>query len=165
MKSRWSDPIYCAWYGMKQRCLHTENAIYKNYGGRGITIDPSWLEFENFRADMSPMPARTQLDRKDNDGNYCKSNCRWVTLRVNTRNKRNTIHVIYEGSLISMAEASELSGINPATVRSRWLRGDIDNTLFRPVAKKHTLNHPTKATNSSLQPQFVLNCALACGRL
>jgi len=28
------------------------------------------------------------IDREDNNGNYCKENCRWVTQAVNCRNQR-----------------------------------------------------------------------------
>lgn len=83
------SPEHISWLGMKARCLNPKNPAYKNYGGRGITVDPSWVKsFENFFRDMGPCPENREIDRIDNDGNYEKSNCRWATLEQQAQNKR-----------------------------------------------------------------------------
>lgn len=79
---------YTSWRGMKNRCLNPKNISYKNYGGRGITICPRWLKFENFFIDMDERPKNKSLDRIDNSGNYCKSNCKWSTRTEQNNNKR-----------------------------------------------------------------------------
>lgn len=88
---------YTSWIAMKTRCLNPKYDSYKNYGGRGITIDPRWLDkehgFENFFVDMGPRPSLDHsLDRVDVDGNYCKSNCRWATWEEQGLAKRTTPH-------------------------------------------------------------------------
>ena len=84
--------------GMIGRCYQpTDQARYDYYGGRGITVCDEWLQeggkgFENFYNDMAPRPEGYSLDRVDFNGNYCKENCRWVDLSVqsfNTRRKSN----------------------------------------------------------------------------
>ncbi len=84
--------IYKRWAAMKSRCLSSRHPAYKNYGGRGITICREWItSFEAFYKDMGDPPfVGACLDRIDNDGNYNKNNCRWVTMADNNRNKRTT---------------------------------------------------------------------------
>lgn len=83
-------PEYRSYKSMRERCLNPNHRYYKNYGGRGITICPRWLEgFENFLADMGrrPSPAHT-LDRKENDRPYSPDNCRWLLRKDQNRNTR-----------------------------------------------------------------------------
>jgi len=80
---------YCCWYAMKQRCLNPNAKQYKDYGGRGIKVCKRWMKFENFFEDMGKKPeSDLTLDRKDNDGNYNKKNCRWATRREQSANRR-----------------------------------------------------------------------------
>ncbi len=83
---------YVAWTSMKQRCYNQNDIGYKNYGGRGITVCDRWLNsFENFFTDMGKAPSQNHsVDRKENNGNYEPSNCRWATAFEQNQNKRNT---------------------------------------------------------------------------
>ena len=84
-------PTYRIWHGMKQRCLNPNCNGYHNYGGRGITVCASWKNsFENFLDDMGERPfLGAELDRINNNGNYEKSNCRWVSKKQNANNRRS----------------------------------------------------------------------------
>lgn len=77
-----------SWIAMRKRCLKSDDKDYKYYGGRGITICPEWIIFENFFEDMGERLQGKTLDRKDNNGNYCKKNCRWATPKQQANNKR-----------------------------------------------------------------------------
>jgi hypothetical protein len=83
------SPTYTSWNGMKNRCLNPKVKDFKYYGGRGISIDPRWMLFENFLADMGERPEGTTIDRIEVNGNYCKSNCRWAGPDIQGRNRRN----------------------------------------------------------------------------
>ena len=82
---------YRIWSMMKQRCFNPRVPEYRNYGGRGITCCKRWSGkhgFEKFYADMGPRPEGKTLDRRDNDGDYKPSNCRWATGSEQIVNRR-----------------------------------------------------------------------------
>ena len=76
---------------MLTRCDNPNFAKYKYYGGRGITVCARWRGphgFENYLADMGPRPRGKSIDRRDANGHYEPSNCRWATKLTQGRNKR-----------------------------------------------------------------------------
>lgn len=79
---------YRVWHAMIERCTKTYCKDYKAYGGRGITFEKKWATFEGFFEDMGEQPPGLELDRTDNNGNYCKENCRWITHKENCNNRR-----------------------------------------------------------------------------
>jgi hypothetical protein len=78
---------------MKKRCSNPHESNYRHYGKRGIRVCKRWLKFENFLADMGERPEGKTLDREDNDGNYCKRNCRWAAQSQQNSNQRKRRHV------------------------------------------------------------------------
>ena len=123
--------IYKIWDNMKDRCLNKNSGGYKWYGKRGITICRKWLKFEGFYNDMKNGYAENlQLDRINNNQGYKKSNCRWVTLKENLRNKRNNRR--YKNKCVS--EWSEITGIKINLIHLRLRRGwDWERILKTPV--------------------------------
>lgn len=89
-KHRMADTrIYSVWAAMKARCSNQDHPNFKDYGGRGITIQDSWYNFEGFYEDMKgTYEEGLELDRIDNDSGYSKDNCRWTTRSVNCFNTR-----------------------------------------------------------------------------
>lgn len=81
---------YNSWANMVRRCTNPNHPRYADWGGRGITVDPSWLDYRNFLADMSERPPGTTLNRKDNDGPYARWNCDWAGPAAQAANSRNT---------------------------------------------------------------------------
>jgi hypothetical protein len=75
---------------MKGRCCRPNDPSYKDYGGRGIRVCDRWLHsFKNFYEDMGARPEGYTLDRKDVNGDYEKSNCRWASYSLQNINKRS----------------------------------------------------------------------------
>jgi hypothetical protein len=74
---------------MRERCLNPDNAAYRNYGGKGITIYGTWRDamtgfpaFVAWAKDQGYEPGLS-IDRIDPDDDYRPANCRWITKREN----------------------------------------------------------------------------------
>jgi len=89
--------FYRIWYCMYARVKkeHTQPQYYYNRG-----IKNEWKSFIEFKNDMYESyldhvrefgEKQTTIDRINNDKDYCKSNCRWATLKEQANNKRNII--------------------------------------------------------------------------
>lgn len=81
---------YRAWARMIHRCYNETDIKFNLYGGRGIRVCGRWLaSYETFLADMGRKPTRGHsLDRKESDGMYEPSNCRWATSSEQNKNRR-----------------------------------------------------------------------------
>jgi len=99
---------YSIWRNIIQRCNNPNCRNYKNYGGRGIKVCDKWLKFEDFLQDMGEKPEGLSLDRVDNNGNYCKGNCRWATWKEQQRNSRNNRLITINGETKCLAEWCEI---------------------------------------------------------
>lgn len=136
-----STKVYRAWQGIKQRCFNPKRKAYKNYGGRGITMYPEWVnDFQAFYDYVSKLPhfgeAGYSLDRINNDGNYEPDNVRWADRKTQSRNRRNNRVLEYEGEQMCLAETAEKSGIQIGTLRLRLKRGETGEYLFRLPRKR-----------------------------
>lgn len=108
--------LFRVWGGMLNRCSNPNNVGWENYGGRGITVDTAWGDsYEAFRdwAVANGYTDELSIDRIDNDGNYGPDNCRWTTMEVQSKNKRNNVR-LNDGRL-----AYEVSEVSQAQLRKR----------------------------------------------
>lgn len=110
---------YVAWGNMKARCKNKNLNCFNNYGGRGITYDPRWEDFEQFYKDMGECPLGYQLERIDVEGNYCKENCIWATQDVQSNNKRTCVNITFNNKTQTLAQWAKELGIHKSTLRSR----------------------------------------------
>lgn len=106
-------PLYKVWCSIKQRCTNPNDAHFKDYGGRGISICSEWANsFESFLKGVGERPfAGAELDRyPNNDGNYEPGNVRWATRKMNTGNTRGNRYVVIDGVRMCFAEANRYMG-------------------------------------------------------
>lgn len=124
------SPTHMSWSSMLSRCRDKNSP---GYGGRGITVDPRWYVFRNFLMDMGRRPAGTSIERKDVNGNYCKDNCRWATVKEQCNNKRNSRFLSLRGETKTVTQWAEHVGLSPNALRERLKRGvDPEIAVFTP---------------------------------
>ena len=76
---------------MKARCYKENSFGYKYYGARGIAVCDEWKDdFSCFElwANSNEYSSVLTLDKIDNDKDYSPSNCRWVTMKEQSINKK-----------------------------------------------------------------------------
>lgn len=132
--------LYHIWDNMKRRCNNPENPGFYLYGERGIDVCPEWNEFQPFYdwAIANGYRDSLQLDRADNNKGYSPDNCRWVTSRVNNRNKRTNKLITYNGETRILKDWSEYLGINYNTLRKRIRKGwSIEKAFTTPVDRRY----------------------------
>lgn len=120
-------PEYVIWCHILARCLNPKIERYKNYGGRGISIQKEWTGdggFERFLSHIGKRPSSDhQIDRIDNDVGYIPGNVRWSTRRIQSRNKTTTRRLTWQGKTRSLIDWSELLKVNYWTLHARLNRG------------------------------------------
>lgn len=104
---------------MKARCNNPNRPKYHRYGGRGIKVCAEWNEdfvcFYNWSIKNGYSP-NLQLDRIDNDGDYCSENCRWTTLKENTKNRSTSKFLTVRDITLNVSVWAEKLNISPYTI-------------------------------------------------
>ena len=118
-------PTYIAWSAMIRRCENKNTKDYPDYGGRGIKVCVRWRHsFLFFVADMGSRPSpKHSLDRyPDNNGDYEPGNCRWATIKEQTRNARSNRIVRHLDRDMTIGELAEITGLNYFVLYGRIIR-------------------------------------------
>jgi hypothetical protein len=163
-KRNWRTlPEHWTWVAMRTRCNCPTYKDYAYYGGRGIRVCDRWqTSFENFLADMGPRPSsRHTLDRIDNNGNYEPGNCRWATWKEQSRNKRNSIYVEFEGERITVDELSHRTKIPVGTLHGRHKSGAPLLEPGRLRGESHPLTSLTVADVIDIRSSLAAGASMA----
>jgi hypothetical protein len=105
--------LYGVWRAIKRRCTNPSAKDFLRYGGRGITVCKEWIDFDVFIADMfCGYKKGLQIDRINNLEGYSKANCRWVTAKENSCNRRSNQWLEYKGERKTVSQWAEKMGIS-----------------------------------------------------
>lgn len=149
--------LYEHWKQMIYRCYDENHIRYYDYGKRGIKVDDKWLCFEYFLNDISLLDGCEllkngryfQIDRKNNNENYSLENCRIVTAKENSRNKRNNvfIKVFKNNDLVEIGYLTDISdryNLARTTIKRRTqTKSIVDNIEFQFATRKEYEEYET----------------------
>lgn len=139
--------FYVIWLRMNRVCYKKTDPRYKLYGKRGIKC--LWSSYKEFKDDMFSSYEKhlkthgklnTTIERIDNDGNYCKENCRWATRKEQARNRRNRVTITYNGETHSITEWAEILNLPRGAL---WLRlkrfnWTVEKSFNTPILHKYS---------------------------
>lgn len=112
---------YGIWKAMKSRC-YSPCLKHLSYQQKGIIVCDEWKNsFDKFYEDMGPIPSNNHsLDRINNNGNYCKENCRWATAEIQTKNRGNfNLNHEYNGETLCLKDWAKKFKIKYTTLYLR----------------------------------------------
>lgn len=134
--------LYSLWTRMKQRCSNPNSSDYDRYGGRGIKVCPEWNDYATFHkwCMENNYDDKLSIERNDVNGNYEPSNCCWIPLALQARNRRDSHFVTYEGQTKTLAEWSEITGIESSLLRYRLKHWPIENLFIQGRRRKNENN-------------------------
>lgn len=135
--------LYFCWHDMKNRCYNKNNKKYHRYGKRGIKVYDKWRnDYSIFRKwsldngwDYNLSQQEQSLDRIDVDGDCCPENCRWVDMKTQGRNKRNTVYILFNNEYTPLIEVAEKVNIPYKTLHKRYISGVRGDNLIAPIDK------------------------------
>jgi hypothetical protein len=110
---------------MRSRCNSERDKDFARYGGRGIKVCPEWDEFFVFLADMGPRPPGGTIERLNNNGPYCKENCKWVDRVIQNNNRGNNHRITANGVSATISAHAREIGVRRQRLRTMVVRSSL----------------------------------------
>ena len=126
--------LYGIYRKMLWRCYNKNANHYDLYGGKGIVVCDEWkTSYEAFRdwALSNGYKKSLTIDRINVDGNYCPENCRWVSRKLQTQNRHNTIFLTLNGVKKPLSEWVKIYGVKYTTAYYRYAKGLPVNEILK----------------------------------
>jgi hypothetical protein len=128
---------------MKARCYNPNRPAYKDYGGRGIKICKEWLDKDNGVQNFYDWSLANgyaddkEINRIDENGDYCPSNCEWIYPREDITSKRTSHYVTFYGFPLSLAQIAKFSPLDYGTLKYRINNTDmtVNEAIYLPKFK------------------------------
>lgn len=138
-----ASPHYNRWRGMMSRCYDEKCKAFHNYGGRGIKVFAKWHDIRSFVDDLPAGYFKgAEIDRIDNDGDYCPGNIKWSTPSQNSDNRRSGKMLTHDGKTQSQRRWAQELGLTDQIIHDRidGLGWTVERALTTPpIASKERM--------------------------
>ena len=117
--------LYREWASMRKRCKSETDKSASSYFHKGIRVCDEWEhDFASFRdwAVAHGYEDSMTIDRIDNSKGYSPDNCRWVLPEEQSRNRTNTVFVMYDGEAWCLRTLCEHIGFPYKLAHQRYRR-------------------------------------------
>lgn len=105
------------------------------------------------------------LERIDNDKGYFPQNCKWATMKEQQRNKRSNVRVAHNGRMVTIAELSEIVGVDRKTLEKRVRKYKITGErLFQKSCIRKGNDHPRSKLTQDQITALKKDAASMCGK-
>lgn len=119
-------PLFISWIGMRNRCSYKKHNRYKHYGGKGIKVCDEWKDdFKAFYdwALENGWQEGLSIERKENELDYCPSNCKFATIQEQSRNRTSNVNLTYNGETKCVTDWAKEVKSHAQTISKRVKRG------------------------------------------
>lgn len=156
--------LYRIWAHMKNRCIATKGAEYRNYASRGITVCDEWkndfLNFYNW-AMANGYSDNLSIDRINNDKGYYPDNCRWATAKQQVNNTRVNHRITFNSETHTVSEWAQILNVTPMSIFRRLYKGwREEEALTIPRFGKRTIQEEPMTTQDIMD---VCKQSISCG--
>lgn len=117
--------LRAVWREMWKRCSDRKHKDYPAYGGRGLRVVESWLDFSTFLRDMGPRPKGYLIDRVDNEAGYGPDNCRWASAKLSGMNRRPVIWITFAGKKKILSDWARHYHYDVSNLHKYWKAGGL----------------------------------------
>ena len=129
--------VYRIWTDIITRCENPNSEYYGKYGGRGIKMCDEWrndpLSFYEWSI-ANGYADGLSIDRKNNDGNYEPSNCRWSNRVEQANNTSRNHYITYKDKTMTIAQWARETGLSNKTIADRLALGwDVESALTTTI--------------------------------
>ena len=144
--------LYGIYAGMKGRCYNINNKRYKNYGKRGIKVCKEWLDdfmaFYNWSINNG-YKDNLSIERIDVNKDYEPSNCCWIPLSKQSKNRSSNIYIYLDGEKQNLFDFCKKHNYNYELVQKRITRWhwSLEKALTKDTDKKRYFEYNGKKYN------------------
>jgi hypothetical protein len=120
-----NERLYKEYYSMMTRCYNPNTLNFKSWGGKGIKVCEEWVSDKMNFIDWSLKNGYKDdltLDRIDYQKDYSPSNCRWISLKEQSRNKSNNKFVLVNGKKRQLSSVCEELNLNYQSIYGKVIR-------------------------------------------
>lgn len=119
------EHLYILWGAMKDRVSNINRKDSKWYSGKHLEFCEEWNDYLKFRewALGNGYQEGLSIDRIDNSIGYIPTNCRWIPLKDQNKNKTSNRLITFNGETKILADWCRELNLNDKLVSSRLSRG------------------------------------------